>query len=118
MIISLMYRFIFKFKSNLNPILFPTKVNFENEGDIYSACSNLTCVVLVIVLVLTHKLTLTFQISSSLVNNYIQENHQDNISGIRTHAINIIRILRFVLVGEIILIRYQYDINSVIISCQ
>jgi hypothetical protein len=31
-------------------ILFQTKVNFENDGDLYSACSNPTIVVLVIVL--------------------------------------------------------------------
>ena len=31
-------------------IIFPTKVNLENDGDAYSACSNPTSVVLVIVL--------------------------------------------------------------------
>jgi hypothetical protein len=33
-------------------ILFPTKVNFENDGDLYSTCSNHTSVDLVIVLVI------------------------------------------------------------------
>ena len=35
---------------NFTDILFPTKVNLENDGDLFSACSNPTSVVLVIVL--------------------------------------------------------------------
>ena len=33
---------------------FPTKVERENKGDLYSACSNFTGVVLVIVLSIIH----------------------------------------------------------------
>jgi hypothetical protein len=62
---------------------------FENEGNLYSACSNFTNVVLVIFLVIafviTHQSSLALPISSILAYYHTQ----DNISGIRTRAIKI-----------------------------
>ena len=54
-------------------ILFPTKVNLENDGDLYSACSNPTIVEFNAVLLarrlsadITHQSTLALLISSTL----------------------------------------------------
>ena len=46
-------------------------------------------IVLVTALVITHQSTLGLQISSTLAYYYTQDSHLDNISGIRTRAIEI-----------------------------
>ena len=58
---------------------FPTKVNRENEGVHYSACSNSTSPVSVIVLVIfsaiTHQSTMALPISKTLACYYTQDDH-------------------------------------------
>ena len=62
-------------------ILLPTKVYLKNVYYLYSACSNSTYIVLVIVL-------------SMIIGKgaWYRDNHLHNISGIRTRAIEIVNV--------------------------
>ena len=77
-------------------ILLPTELHLKNVYYLYSASLNPTDVVQVIVLVIacviTHRSNLAVPISSTLAYNHIQENHLDNISGIRTRAVEIVNV--------------------------
>jgi hypothetical protein len=80
-------------------ILFTTKVNLENDYDLYSACSNPTIVESLYwpggwSANITHKSTFALPISSTLAYYCTQNNHQDNTSEIRTHAIEITMIFK------------------------
>ena len=68
----------FLFVTFLVNILFPTELHLKNVNYLYSACSNPTDVVKVIVLVITHRSNLAVPRSSILVYNHTQDNFSNS----------------------------------------
>ena len=74
-------------------ILFPTELHLKNVYYLYSACSNPTNVVLVIFLSIIIGKGLdnrTAKFYRCVINYW--DNHSDNISGIRTRAIELVNV--------------------------